>query len=510
MVSYKMSKINLKKSLVLLALIGLSLGIIEIRSGVVKAQFEPISVCSNGGTAYLATGQLPAGDYDVYVRFGRISDNASVKIYVEKPVDPNDPYFKTDCALIGDGHATGDSWSKVGALSEVGETNLINISLQTDFYYGDTDGGAPVIVFSPKNNKICDLAAGCNVSYAGQSMQLTPRKISQSLTGMRLGLVSSIGSEKSKEVIYSVDNLPVYKKRTLADFNVNYIPNGKHTIERSVVFESGYKLNDSQLISRGDSEGFNFTIRAFAYRHMYSIVVIALTLIIMVVVTTVLSIIRFFYHRYEWQQTHVLRPEQPVEGAGPSATLGHESNLHYLWRMRKVFYIFFGIILITFMVNIFIITTFTVDGVSMSPTLPDKSQKYLVKLPKTIKDFNHTIYVPNRGDIVVVQNVDNAIFFGTPINSKVYVVKRVIGLPGEHIVVKDGHIKIYNKDNENGFEPDEAYSWMKDTPISRSFVVDVNLKAGELFIIGDNRTESIDSRSFGPVSAEQVIGRVIK
>ena len=431
-------------------------------------------------------------------------------VYLERQEVVASPSVDNSCIEVGQGFVTGENWTRIGTVTEPEGLNIAQVVLQTDFNYGDTDGGAPVVVFVAKNSAKCDLSKDCVVDYQGQKMELTPRKISLSLTGMRLGLVAPLSNEKPKEVIYSVDSLPVYKKKILTDFDVNYVPNGKHNIERTIVFESGYKLSDSKVIERGDSAGFDYTVRAYVYRHMYSIAVVLLTLTIMIVVSLVLSILRYFYHRHAWQLTHVLRPELPVEGAGPSTDFGHESNIHYLWRMRRVFYIFFGIIFVTFASNIFVITTFTVDGVSMYPTLQDKSQKYLLKLPKTIKDFNHTIYIPNRGDIVVVQNVDNGIFFGTPINSRVYVVKRVIGLPGEHVVVKDGIIKIYSQDRPDGFEPDKVYNWMKDTPVSKNFVVDINLKAGEIFVVGDNRTESIDSRSFGPVSAEQVVGLVIK
>ena len=144
----------------------------------------------------------------------------------------------------------------------------------------------------------------------------------------------------------------------------------------------------------------------------------------------------------------------------------------------------------------------------MFPTLKDRDQKYLYKAPKLLAKINKGIYLPQRGDIVVIQNLETSLFTDNTTKSESYVVKRVIGLPGERVTVKDGIIKVYNDQYQDGFEPDTTFNWIKDLPDSKDYLLDITLKAGELFVSGDNRQMSFDSRSYGPVNADQVVGKV--
>ena len=88
-------------------------------------------------------------------------------------------------------------------------------------------------------------------------------------------------------------------------------------------------------------------------------------------------------------------------------------------------------------------------------------------------------------------------------------VKRVIGLPGDRVVVKDGSITIYNDADPKGFQPDKTLPYSKDfTAPYTSGDLDVTLSSDQIFVCGDNRTDSLDSRQFGPVSLNDVVGRL--
>ena len=93
-----------------------------------------------------------------------------------------------------------------------------------------------------------------------------------------------------------------------------------------------------------------------------------------------------------------------------------------------------------------------------------------------------------RGDVVV---------FAAPVDKKVDFIKRVIGLPGENITIKDKSVYI------NDLKLDEPYTGVPT-------IGDINLTIGadEFFVLGDNRSASSDSRSFGPILRKSIKGKV--
>ena len=84
----------------------------------------------------------------------------------------------------------------------------------------------------------------------------------------------------------------------------------------------------------------------------------------------------------------------------------------------------------------------------------------------------------------------------------------MIGLPGERVVVKDGVITVYNKEHPEGFQPDKVLPYGKNIPETTG---DVNVVVGEhqVFVSGDNRPDSLDSRAFGPINADQIVGKLV-
>ncbi len=164
--------------------------------------------------------------------------------------------------------------------------------------------------------------------------------------------------------------------------------------------------------------------------------------------------------------------------------------------------------LIAILLTVFVFQSYQVDGPSMQETLHNNDRLIVWKLPRTWARITGHQYVPNRGDIIIFSQ-KNLSQYGDSQDSK-QLVKRVIGLPGDHVVVKDGVITVYNDEHPDGFQPDATLPYGKNGAIpTTSDNVDVTLKDNQLFVSGDNRPNSLDSRIFGPISTDQVIGKLV-
>jgi signal peptidase I len=157
-----------------------------------------------------------------------------------------------------------------------------------------------------------------------------------------------------------------------------------------------------------------------------------------------------------------------------------------------------------------VVLNFRVDGLSMEPTL-DSGEMLLVNrpvyfhfdanelinwLPFVDRTGEHIVYPfhpPQRGDIVVLH---------PPVDQGKPYIKRVIGLPGERLAIHDGGVYI------NGQRLNEPYLNGVSTTWAGSFgIQEIVIPEGDVFVMGDNRNNSSDSRAFGPISIDKIIGR---
>lgn len=152
-----------------------------------------------------------------------------------------------------------------------------------------------------------------------------------------------------------------------------------------------------------------------------------------------------------------------------------------------------GIIIIVKLVQAFLIQPFIVDGASMLPTYHNKEFLLVDKL-------SYRLTSPARGDIMIFKLYENN---NNPYEGK-HLIKRVIGLPGERVVVKRGITSIYNKANPEGFTLDESYVEYKE--LNKD--VDITLDERHYFVMGDNRAQSYDSRDWGALDETNIKGQV--
>ncbi len=151
---------------------------------------------------------------------------------------------------------------------------------------------------------------------------------------------------------------------------------------------------------------------------------------------------------------------------------------------------------LVFFIRVFIVQPFIVSGESMDPTF--KSGQYLI-----VDELTYHFEDPKRGDVVILK------YPYSETEPAPYFIKRIIGLPGETIIVEGNSVTIKNKENPNGFVLKEPYiinKNFKDQELSAT------LGEEEYFVMGDNRPRSKDARiwkdgSWGPLPAKDIVGR---
>ena len=168
-----------------------------------------------------------------------------------------------------------------------------------------------------------------------------------------------------------------------------------------------------------------------------------------------------------------------------------------------------GVLLVALIVALglisFVFQSYEVDGPSMETTLQNQDRLIVWKMPRTWAKITHHDYIPNRGDVIVF--VETGLAQYGQDNSK-QLIKRVIGLPGDHVVVQDGVVTIYNPQHPDGFKPDKTMPYGSVIPFTAGNI-DITLGPGQIFVCGDNRPDSLDSRTFGPINASQVVGKLV-
>jgi signal peptidase I len=148
---------------------------------------------------------------------------------------------------------------------------------------------------------------------------------------------------------------------------------------------------------------------------------------------------------------------------------------------RELFESIIPAILIAVLLNLFVVQPTKVRGESMEPTL--HTNEYLL-----VEKISYRFHPPRRGDVVV---------FKYPRDEAENFIKRVIAVPGDTVEIVSGRVYI------NGQPTVEPYLLQ----LPRESMPPTIVPQGQLFVLGDNRLNSNDSRSFGMVSLDEVLGR---
>lgn len=161
--------------------------------------------------------------------------------------------------------------------------------------------------------------------------------------------------------------------------------------------------------------------------------------------------------------------------------------LFFFWEISKIVII---ALVIVVPIRYFIFQPFFVRGQSMEPNF--QNGDYLI-----VDEISYRLRAPQRGEIVV---------FKYPMSPSQKYIKRIIGLPGETVGIQNGKINVYDSNgipqilDEVNYLPEFVETFGNS---------EFHLSDSEYFVLGDNRLASSDSRRWGPVPKENIIGRVL-
>jgi signal peptidase I len=150
--------------------------------------------------------------------------------------------------------------------------------------------------------------------------------------------------------------------------------------------------------------------------------------------------------------------------------------------------------IIYFVIKGYIAQPFLVKGRSMEQTFSDGD--YLI-----VDQITYNFTEPKRSEVIVFHTE-----FIPGGNEKEYYIKRVIGIPGDRVVIKDGEVLLYENNSETPTILDENYIIDGLKTLSQE-PVDMVLKDNQYFVLGDNRGNSSDSRYWGPVDKTYIVGK---
>ncbi len=171
----------------------------------------------------------------------------------------------------------------------------------------------------------------------------------------------------------------------------------------------------------------------------------------------------------------------PTEMGQPSSETSKQKRSSIPGTIIEIAVIIAAAFVIALLVQAFLMKPFTIHQVSMRPTLEEGDRILLNRL-------SYRFRAEARGDIVV---------FHSPINVDEDLVKRIVAIENDRVAVSGGKLYV------NGVAQDEPYLLEQDFS---GEMPEIRVPAGHVFVMGDNRNNSGDSRLFGPISTESIIG----
>lgn len=154
-----------------------------------------------------------------------------------------------------------------------------------------------------------------------------------------------------------------------------------------------------------------------------------------------------------------------------------------------------GAIALALIVKFFLLQAFYIPSLSMYPTLHEGDRVLVNKLSYRLHDVN-------RGDVIVFERPASETSSNIP-----DLIKRVVGLPGESVTIDGGSVFIDGEKLDESYLPDGTVTSSANAPNKCTPQAPCVVPAGQVWVMGDNRGDSKDSRYFGPIDESTIVGR---
>lgn len=497
----------------------LSAFLLVVVPGSVKAEEEVITAgsCGDESIPYVdAEVTLPAVTYDVYVKLGMRGQQAAVTAYGWQGIEDG------NCQTIGSTQATGDIWTRIGSFTppyQEGGDDGILIQLTSAAFSDEPTANRPAVMLVEQANPVCRPVVECEVSIAGQPGYVRPNGIALGSNSLSVVRVFDPAGDALVKVRYYVDDRLAYELPDLQPFDTRYATYANQKLSRAVEYESGQVIVLPDTISSPDTvEIRDVLFRIYqGYRAWVWFLVVCAGLYI--ILTVFGPLIHRFGHYIIWRHGHNARLASEGVFGHPHKSTGPLRGWRYeRYERRRAMLGYASLALSAIMIAgtlvvlfvSFVGVVYRIDGESMESTIHDGSLRLVNKVPVNMAMLNKSEYVPRRGQVVVMQAIYGVSDHPQRPDDPDTIIKRVIGLPGERIVITNGSIKVYNSEHPEGFNPDKGSPWEKTMHIDEAESrIDLTLNSSEIFVSGDNRPVSADSRFNGAINVRHIIGPVL-
>lgn len=449
------------------------------------------SLCGTAPGVQSQTVSPGAGTFGVYAKMNMPGQQAELKSYVS---------LNGICAAVGSASVNGNTWTKIGDYTFTGQDTP---SFELDGALPEQNDGAakPQILLVPSNNP-CTPKSSCETTVGGEAAYLSPVSLSTNDSGIIIQKIIDPAKDTIKEVQYYASGQLMYTSATLQPFNLAYADYYDQKLARVIVYESKQRaVLESTVPSTYLDTVPNAVMRLFV-AHATLVWSILAGLLITALIITARRLARHYEEVSYFNYAHGLGNRNLTPLQARFKAIVRSTAFRVGTTLGIVAFIVISALVTT---TIFIITPYRVDGTSMYATLQDKQLMAINKLPVSFsKQFQPTrgqviIFHPNYGTLAYSDlRVDNVL------------VKRVIALPGERIVSNGGKHTVYNTDHPNGYVLEDTEPWGNKVtiqPADEPF--DITLQNNQIFVAGDNRPHSIDSRIHGALPLSEVIGVVV-
>ena len=446
----------------------------------------------------------PAQDtYDVYVKLGKVGQTAPVSGYVRF----NDG--STTCGDIGNTEASGSEWRKLGTYSDIdGDAETI-LQLSSPVLEDVPNANRPTLMLVSKSNPVCAPAIECATTYKGEKVYITPTSQPSNDYALNIVEAKSLENDTVKKVEYYADNELLYETKQLQPFNTSLSPNYANKDYRVIYFTSGQKAISEQTAPGPHMDSpWTFVVRTYK-KYQQTVLALTIAFVVLVAIYGTRAVLLAMSRRHMWRVTHGLAQEKPEKMLSARQVALHATKDKIIAVLEKLSIVVGVAMVLVLLLSLSIVQIGTVSGHSMDVSYYDGEKIIINKLPVTFANLNGAAYLPKRGEVIVAYPNFGTNLASDSIHNDETIIKRVIGLPGERVVVNQGVLRVYNDEHKDGFDPTSGAKWAANVQLDDSTdYIDVTLGKNEIFLCGDNRPVSIDSRFNGPIATSQIVGVV--